>query len=99
MDAARSGKVLAVAEGHKVGGDFSYPVSWDGTAFDRASEETGNTLVVADTVSGFFAKVDPCVALAPGERLAHVNAALLAFVDREYGSTFGPVEPAPDLRV
>jgi hypothetical protein len=99
MDAARSGKVLAVAEGHKVGGDFSYPVSWDGTAFDRASEETGSTLVVADTVSGFFAKVDPCVALAPGERLAHVNAALLAFVDREYGSTFGPVEPAPDLRV
>jgi hypothetical protein len=98
MDATRIGKVVAVAEGPKVGGDFSYPVSYDGTSFARADEETGNTLVVADTPSGFFAKVDPCVALVPGERLACVNVALLAFVDREYGSSFGPLEPAPDLR-
>jgi hypothetical protein len=98
MDATRSGKVVAVAEGPKVGGDFSYPVSYDGTSFVRADGETGNTLVVADTPSGFFAKVDPCVALSPGERLARINVALLAFVDREYGSAFGPLEPAPDLR-
>jgi hypothetical protein len=98
MDATRTGKVVAVAEGLKVGGDFSYPVSYDGTAFARANGETGNTLVVADTPSGFFVKVDPCVALAPGQRLAGVNAALLAFVDREYGSAFGPLEPAPDVR-
>ena len=98
MDAARTGKVVAVAEGPKVGGDFSYPVSYDGASFSRADRETGNTLIVADTPSGFFAKVDPCVALVPGERLARVNVALLAFVDREFGSDFGPLEPAPDLR-
>ncbi len=71
MDASRTGKAVAVAEGAKVGGDRA-PTRSPGTA--RASpsrrEDTGNTLAVADTPTGFFAKVDPCVALAPGERLA-----------------------------
>ncbi|MCW2767153.1 MAG: hypothetical protein JWO11_3112 [Nocardioides sp.] len=98
MDEKRTGKAVAVAEGHKVGGDWSHPVSWDGRAFSRAAEPTGNLLVVADTPTGFFAKVEPCLALGPGERLADVNAALLAYVDAEYGSTFGALEPAPDLR-
>jgi hypothetical protein len=98
MDAERTGKVVAVAEGAKVGGDFSFPVAWDGTVFSRAGAGTGNMLAVADTPNGFFAKVDPCVALAPGQRLAAVNVALLAFVDREYGSDFGVLEAAPDLR-
>ncbi|MCW2791401.1 MAG: hypothetical protein JWO76_499 [Nocardioides sp.] len=98
MDARRTGKAVVVAEGPKVGGDFSFPVAWDGTVFSRSEDETGNTLVIADTPSGFFAKVDPCVALTPGQRLAAVNVALMAFVDREYASGFGVLEAAPDLR-
>jgi hypothetical protein len=98
MDADRTGQVVAMAEGAKVGGDFTHPVAWDGASFSRAGDETGHTLVVADTPTGFFAKVDPCVAIAAGQRLAHVNVALLAFVDREYGSHFGPLEAAPDVR-
>jgi hypothetical protein len=98
MDAQRTGKAVAVAEGRKVGGDHSYPVTWDGTAFARSERDTGNTLAVADTPTGFFAKVDPCVALGPGDRLAHVNIALLSFVDREYDARFGVLEAAPDLR-
>lgn len=98
MDAERTGKVVAVAEGPKVGGDFAFPVAWDGEVFSRSDTETGNTLVVADTPNGFFAKVDPCVALTRGRRLAAVNVALLAFVDREYGSRFGLLEAAPDVR-
>jgi hypothetical protein len=98
MDETRTGKAVAVAEGTKVGGEHSYPVAWDGTEFTRSGVETGNTLAVADTPTGFFAKVDPCVALKPGQRLAQVNVALLAFVDREYDARFGTLEPAPDLR-
>ena len=98
MDARRTGRAVAVAEGPKAGGDYSFPVAWDGRSFTRARAETGNTLVVADTAAGFFAKVDPCIALAPGERLADVNVALLAFLDREFGSDFGHLEAAPDLR-
>ncbi|MGZ4448534.1 MAG: hypothetical protein ACXVW4_01965 [Nocardioides sp.] len=98
MDAHRTGKAVAVADGQRVGGDAAYPVAFDGTRFRGSDVETGNTLVVADTPSGFFAKVDPCVALAPGDRLARVNVALLDFVDRAYGSDFGVLEAAPDLR-
>ena len=98
MDATRTAKAVAVGEGTKVGGDHSYPVAWDGTGFVRSTEDTGNTLAVADTPTGFFATVDPCVALTPGERLARVNMALLAFVDREYAAGFGTLEAAPDLR-
>jgi hypothetical protein len=98
MDRTRTGRAVAVGEGTKVGGDHSYPVAWDGTGFTRSAEETGNTLAIADTPTGFFAKVDPCVALAPGERLARVNVALLEFVDREYDAGFGALEAAPDLR-
>ena len=99
MDAERTGRVIAVAEGPRVGRRLSYPVTYDGVSFRRSDRETGNTLSVADTASGFFAQVDPCVALEPGRRLADVTAALLRFVDAEYGAGFGPVEVAPDVRV
>ena len=98
MDARRCGRAVAFGRGITVGGDVSFPVNWDGRAFTRADGETGNTLVMADTPSGFFAKLDPCLALAPGARLAEVNVALYAFVHRELGSGLGALEPAPDLR-
>ncbi|WP_395658879.1 hypothetical protein [Nocardioides sp.] len=98
MDAERAGKVVAIGEGMRVGGAYSYPVDFDGTAFRRSGHETGNVLEIADTPTGFFARVEPCVALAPGRRLAEVTAALLRFVDAEYGAGFGPLEVPPDLR-
>ena len=55
-------------------------------------------LALADTPTGFFAKIEPCAALAPGDRLAPLNAALLAFLTREYDAGVPPVEAAPDLR-
>jgi hypothetical protein len=99
MDAERTGKVFAVGEGPRIGGDHSYPVSFDGTTFRRADAETGHTLVAGDTPTGFFARLEPCVSLAPGHRLAHVNAALLRFVDEEYGAGIGALQAAPDLRL
>jgi hypothetical protein len=98
MDGHRTGKVLCFAEGAASEGDDSYPVSYDGTAFARADRETGNLLSVAATPSGLFAKVDPCTVVVPGERLARVNAALVAYVDATYDAGFGAVEPAPDVR-
>jgi hypothetical protein len=73
-------------------------VSWDGRRFARTAEESGNLLAIGETPTGFFAKVDPCAALRPGERLAPLNAALYAFLDEEYGTGFGPVSPAPAVR-
>lgn len=98
MDARRGGKPLAVAEGPKLGGHKSYPVAWDGTTLCRAGGATGNELVLADTPTGFFAKIEPCAALATGDRLAPLNAGLMAFLDREYAAGFGPLTAAPSLR-
>ena len=58
----------------------------------------GNVLSVADTPTGIFAKVEPCVALCPGDRLAPLNAALLDILNREFAVGLPPVEAAPDLR-
>jgi hypothetical protein len=98
MDAARVGKVVAFAEGVKQPPQESYPVSYDGAAFARAEEETGNLLQVGATPSGLFARVEPCAAVVPGRRVAPVNAALLRLLDASYGTSFGPMEPAPDVR-
>jgi hypothetical protein len=98
MDAHRTGKVVCVGEGPTVDKEDSYPLAWDGTSFSRAREETGNVFSIGATPSGLFAKVDPCTALVPGHRLAPVNAALLSYVDATYGTGFGAVEPAPDVR-
>jgi len=98
MDAHRVGKVVCVSEGPTVEHDDSYPLAWDGTSFSRTAEETGNVFAVGSTPSGLFAKVDPCSAIVPGERLAKVNAALVAYVDATYGSGLGAAEPAPDVR-
>ena len=98
MDAARVGKVLAFGEGNAQPPEESYPVAWDGRTFTRSCEETGNLFQIGPAPSGLFAKVDPCAAVVTGERLAPVNAALLAHLDASYGTSFGPVEPAPDVR-
>jgi hypothetical protein len=98
MDAARVGKVFAFGEGSPEPPEESYPVTWDGRAFARADEETGNLFSVGPTPSGLFARVEPCAAVMTGERLAPVNAALLALLDATYGTSFGPMQPAPDVR-
>jgi hypothetical protein len=98
MDMARVGRVVAFGEGTAEVPEESYPVSWDGQSFARTEEETGNLFQVGTTPSGLFARVEPCTAVVPGRRLAPVNAALLAFLDASYGTSFGPMEPAPDVR-
>ena len=98
MDAARVGKVFAFGEGTAEAPQESYPVTWDGRSFARADEETGNLFQIGSAASGLFAKVEPCTAVVPGMRLAPVNAALLRLLDASYGTSFGPMEPAPDVR-
>jgi hypothetical protein len=98
MDAARVGKVLAFGAGATEVSQESYPVAWDGLSFTRTEGETGNLFQVGASTSGLFARVDPCTAVVPGRRLAPVNAALLRFLDASYGTSFGPMEPAPDVR-
>ena len=101
LDANRMGKPVAVANLEVVADSVDVLVTWDGTDLARAADgdpDTLLTLIVGPTGSGTFAKLDSEGALQPGERLAPVNVALMRFLDREFGTEFGPVEAAPDVR-
>ncbi len=98
MDAERVGKPVAMVEGVKVGRPHELLVRFDGERLTRVDFAPGDVLALADTPTGFFAKIDPCAALGPGERLAPLNVALLGFLSREYDAGVPPVEAAPDLR-
>jgi hypothetical protein len=98
MDLTRAGKPVAVAEGVSVGESDAYPIAWDGHRLRRTDEDTGTVLEIGDTPTGFFARLQPCRLLGPGDRLAPLNAALMAFLDEEYDAGFGEVRAAPSLR-
>ncbi len=99
VEADPSGRAVALAKGVVVG-DITEALTWDGSRFEVAEPGvvTENVLVMADTPSGLFAKVDPCAALAPGVRLATVNVALYDLLRREYGVDLGDLTAAPDVR-
>jgi len=99
VEADPSGRAVALAKDVMVG-DITEALTWDGTRFNIAGPgvETENVLVMADTPSGLFAKVQPCAALRRGVRLAKVNVALYDLLRREYGVDVGDLSAAPDLR-
>ncbi|MDO9454735.1 hypothetical protein [Nocardioides sp.] len=100
IDAQRSGRPSTHAQGVSVGGTSAHDVVLRDGRLERAADgvATGTTLVAADVAGGFFAKLDPCRLLAPGDRLAPLNVALLAHLDATSGTGFGALEAAPDLR-
>ena len=99
MDEHRTGKVVAVAEGATVDGDDSYPVAWDGARFTRAEPaRPAACFSVGDTPTGFFAKLDPCAELVPAAAAGAASTpACLRSSTASTASTFGALEPAPDV--
>ena len=97
-DLSRIGKPVAVGTTATPEGPASFPVAWDGTRLSRSTEDTGTVLELGRTPTGFFARLEPCRLLRRGDRLAPLNAALMAFLDEEYDAGFGPQQPAPDVR-
>ncbi len=63
-----------------------------------APAEHGDLFAVALNATGLFGYIRKCTALEPGQRLAPLNGALMEFVDERYGTGFGELVPAPDLR-
>ena len=99
IDADPGGRPVAFVKDTVIG-DVTEALTWDGERFDIAApgQETDDVLVMADTPSGIFAKVQPCAALRPGVRLAKVNLALYDLLRREFGVDVGDLTAAPDLR-
>ncbi len=99
MDAARVGKVLAFREGAAQPPEESYPVTWDGRSFARTDEETGQP--VPDRLLRERA-VRPGGAVhgrRPGPRgWRRSTPPSFGCSTPSYGTSFGPMEPAPDVR-
>ncbi|WP_244927570.1 ATP-grasp domain-containing protein [Nocardioides sp. W7] len=89
LDEHRQAHVVALATGTRLGADVRVPLHL---------AEAAGTLVASDTASGFHATLDPCSPPGPDGRVAPALAALLAHLDATYGSSFGALEPAPDVR-
>lgn len=100
LDAHRTGRVTGMWEGDLdpgvLDGEESYGVRHDGRRL--VLDDGGDALAVAPSATGLFAFIGRCTTLVPGQRLAALNVALLAFLDERYGTGFGEVTPAPDLR-
>ena len=98
MDAHRTGKVVCVGQGRHGRPRRLLPGRLGRHRLHPRRGRDRQRLLDRPTPSGLFAKVDPCTAVVPGQRLAPVNAALVAYVDATYDAGFGAVEPAPDVR-
>jgi hypothetical protein len=97
LDARRIAQPKAVVDRPVVQESLEIAVSWDGDRL-RRDPEGDLTLLVGPNPMGAYAKIDTRDALAVGDRIGPLNAALMRFLDEELGAGFGPVEPAPDVR-
>ena len=98
MDAHRTGKVVAVAEGITVDGEDSYPVAWDGAAFaprrrrHRQHASASATPRPASSPRSTRARAGARAAAGAGQRRpARVRRPRVRL-------RFGALEPAPDVR-
>ena len=99
MDRIRIGKPVAVGDtGSVIAARLLSARLGRPTALSRTDEDTGTVLEIGGTPAGFFARLEPCRLLRPGDRLAPLNAALMTLLDEEYDAGFGPQQPAPDVR-
>ncbi len=101
FDAHRTGRVTGLWEGaldttRLDGGDERLTLAYDGSRF--APSDRGDELAVALNATGLFGYIRTCTALEPGQRLAPLNKALMEFLDERYGTRFGALATAPDLR-
>ncbi|MGH3332049.1 MAG: hypothetical protein ACRDPJ_12180 [Nocardioidaceae bacterium] len=98
MDRQRICTPLAISEQRVVDDSQDLALSWDGSELARSEEPAGITLTIGPAPTGTFSKLSVEGTLHVGDRMAPLNAALMRFLDKEFGTTFGAVEAAPDVR-
>jgi hypothetical protein len=100
-DSNRVGQAAAVTESVRPDQSTTVPVvSRNGELMPSTDrEQRVGATVIGPTALGalIYLAPEPGV-LVPGMRMAALNAALMRFADRHWGTDFGPVEIAPDVR-
>ena len=99
-DANRSGDVTGVSAAVRLAETHSVDVVLSAGAFTPAAVDVATgTVLAGPNAMGTFVRFQPAAGtLAPGSRMAPYAIAALSFADRVWGTDFGPLEAAPDVR-
>ena len=101
-DANRSGDAIGVSADVRLTETQTVAVVMRGAGFEASTSDADRTgtVVAGPSAMGAFIRFEPAAgALAQGERMAPHATAMLAFADATWGTDFGALEAAPDVRV
>jgi hypothetical protein len=101
VDSHRSGDAMGVSTAVRLIETQTVEVVATGDRFQEAAgAEPFGTVLAGPNAAGAFVRFLPAPGrLARGERMARYAIAMMAFADARWGTRFGPVEAAPDVRV
>jgi hypothetical protein len=100
-DRNRVGRVATVTEAVRPNESTTVPVIWRAGELLEATdpEERSGEVVIGPTAAGALILLAPeAGVVTPGMRMAPLNVAVMRFADQRWGTTFGPVQIAPDVR-
>jgi hypothetical protein len=100
-DANRSGDAIGVSGAVRMTETHTVDVVVRGDAFAVSTSDGARTgtILAGPNAAGAFIRFEPAAgALAVGERMAPYATAMLAFADATWGTDFGALEAAPDVR-
>ena len=100
-DRNRVGRAAAITEAVRPADSTTVSVVWNDRELLVAPDPAARSgeVVIRPTALGALIHLVPVDGvLKPGMRMASLNAALMRFADRQWGTAFGPVEIAPDVR-
>jgi hypothetical protein len=100
VDAHRTGDAIGVSTAIRLAETQSVQVVASGERFEEAAgAEPFGTILAGPNPAGAFIRFLPAPdRLVKGERMAPYAIAMMAFADTRWGTGFGPVEAAPDVR-
>jgi hypothetical protein len=100
VDEHRTGDAIGVSTAVRLVETQSVNVVASGDGFEDASgTEPFGTILAGPNPAGAFVRFLPAPdRLVKGERMASYAIAMMAFADARWGTGFGPVEAAPDVR-
>jgi hypothetical protein len=100
-DRNRVGRAMAITEVVRPKSSTTVPVIWRDGELSEATDpddRSGEVVIGPTSVGALITLALSAGVLTPGMRMAPLNAALMRFADRRWGTTFGPVQIAPDVR-
>jgi hypothetical protein len=98
MDEHRFARAIALAPVQVGEAPQEIPVCWEDGVLRRATDPSGWTVSLGPNPSGTYTRLMTPPGAEVPTRAAELNVALMRFLDAEFGTGFGDVTMAPDVR-